>query len=147
MLGASFVSSLLYGVAVLIIACPLCPGSWQHNGPLWWGQIAVPRWGFSSKMEQFYRKSKKFKLLSLIRLGLLTEGKPVVTDIIGDEVEVCLDWQPPRKKLPNTHWLRPLGQARVKLDLEIQTGRYQALHGKGVSGQIKLGKQVLLWKC
>ena len=39
-------------------------------------------------MEQFYRKSRKSKLSSLIRPGPWTEGKPVVTDIIGDEGEV-----------------------------------------------------------
>ncbi len=43
--------------------------------------------GILLKMAQFYRKSKKVQTVVLIRQNL-TEGKPVVTDAIGDEGEV-----------------------------------------------------------
>ena len=42
----------------------------QHQQPLWWGQVEVPRWEFSSKMEQFYRKSRKSNYCFLIRQEL-----------------------------------------------------------------------------
>ena len=67
----------------------------------------------------------------------------MVTDIIGDEVEVL--GLAASLEEASQH---PLAEAVVKqaseAGLEIQTvENFQALHGKGVSGQIN-GKQVLL---
>ncbi|KXT83164.1 Lead, cadmium, zinc and mercury transporting ATPase / Copper-translocating P-type ATPase [Streptococcus oralis] len=73
----------------------------------------------------------------------MTEGKPVVTDIIGDETEVLV--LAASLEEASQH---PLAQAIVKraseAGLKLQpVENFQALHGKGVSGQIN-GKQVLL---
>ena len=142
LLGASFVSSLLYGVAVLIIACPCALGLATPTA-LMVGTGRSAKMGVLLKNGTVLQEIQKVKTLVFDKTGTLTEGKPVVTDIIGDEVEVL--GLAASLEEASQH---PLAEAIVKraseAGLEIQTvENFQALHGKGVSGQIA-GKQVLL---
>ena len=142
LLGASFVASLLYGVAVLIIACPCALGLATPTA-LMVGTGRSAKMGVLLKNGMVLQEIQKVKTLVFDKTGTLTEGKPVVTDIIGGEVEVL--GLAASLEEASQH---PLAQAIVKraseAGLEIQTvENFQALHGKGVSGQIN-GKQVLL---
>ena len=141
-LGASFVTSLLYGVAVLIIACPCALGLATPTA-LMVGTGRSAKMGVLLKNGTVLQEIQKVQTLVFDKTGTLTEGKPVVTDIIGDEVEVL--GLAASLEEASQH---PLAEAIVKraseAGLEIQTvENFQALHGKGVSGQIA-GKQVLL---
>ena len=142
LLGASFVTSLLYGVAVLIIACPCALGLATPTA-LMVGTGRSAKMGVLLKNGTVLQEIQKVKTLVFDKTGTLTEGKPVVTDIIGDEVEVL--GLAASLEEASQH---PLAEAVVKraseAGLELQTvENFQALHGKGVSGQIN-GKQVLL---
>ncbi|BAV80236.1 putative copper-transporting ATPase PacS [Streptococcus sp. NPS 308] len=142
LLEASFVTSLLYGVAVLIIACPCALGLATPTA-LMVGTGRSAKMGVLLKNGTVLQEIQKVKTLVFDKTGTLTEGKPVVTDIIGDEVEV-LGLAASLEEVSQ----HPLAEAIVKrateTGLEIQTvENFQALHGKGVSGQIA-GKQVLL---
>ncbi|RSI63750.1 heavy metal translocating P-type ATPase [Streptococcus oralis] len=142
LLGASFVASLLYGVAVLIIACPCALGLATPTA-LMVGTGRSAKMGVLLKNGMVLQEIQKVQILVFDKTGTLTEGKPVVTDIIGDEVEVL--GLAASLEEASQH---PLAEAIVKrateAGLEIQTvENFQALHGKGVSGQIN-GKQVLL---
>ncbi len=142
LLEASFVTSLLYGVAVLIIACPCALGLATPTA-LMVGTGRSAKMGVLLKNGTVLQEIQKVKTLVFDKTGTLTEGKPVVTDIIGDEVEVL--GLAASLEEASQH---PLAEAIVKraseTGLEIQTvENFQALHGKGVSGQIN-GKQVLL---
>ena len=142
LLGASFVSSLLYGVAVLIIACPCALGLATPTA-LMVGTGRSAKMGVLLKNGTVLQEIQKVQTIVFDKTGTLTEGKPVVTDIIGDEVEVL--GLAASLEEASQH---PLAEAIVKraseAGLEIQTvENFQALHGKGVSGQIA-GKQVLL---
>ena len=142
LLGASFVTSLLYGVAVLIIACPCALGLATPTA-LMVGTGRSAKMGVLLKNGTVLQEIQKVQTLVFDKTGTLTEGKPVVTDIIGDETEVL--GLAASLEEASQH---PLAQAIVKraseAGLEIQTvENFQALHGKGVSGQIN-GKQVLL---
>ena len=142
LLGASFVTSLLYGVAVLIIACPCALGLATPTA-LMVGTGRSAKMGVLLKNGMVLQEIQKVQILVFDKTGTLTEGKPVVTDIIGDEVEVL--GLAASLEEASQH---PLAEAIVKrateAGLEIQTvENFQALHGKGVSGQIN-GKQVLL---
>lgn len=142
LLGASFVTSLLYGVAVLIIACPCALGLATPTA-LMVGTGRSAKMGVLLKNGTVLQEIQKVQTIVFDKTGTLTEGKPVVTDIIGDEVEVL--GLAASLEEASQH---PLAQAIVKraseAGLKLQpVENFQALHGKGVSGQIN-GKQVLL---
>ncbi|WP_308688439.1 heavy metal translocating P-type ATPase [uncultured Streptococcus sp.] len=142
LLEASFVTSLLYGVAVLIIACPCALGLATPTA-LMVGTGRSAKMGVLLKNGTVLQEIQKVKTLVFDKTGTLTEGKPVVTDIIGDETEVL--GLAASLEEASQH---PLAQAIVnrasEVGLEIHTvENFQALHGKGVSGQIN-GKLVLL---
>ena len=142
LLEASFVTSLLYGVAVLIIACPCALGLATPTA-LMVGTGRSAKMGVLLKNGTVLQEIQKVQTLVFDKTGTLTEGKPVVTDIIGDETEVL--GLAASLEEASQH---PLAQAIVKrateAGLELHTvENFQALHGKGVSGQIN-GKQVLL---
>lgn len=142
LLEASFISSLLYGVAVLIIACPCALGLATPTA-LMVGTGRSAKMGVLLKNGTVLQEIQKVQTLVFDKTGTLTEGKPVVTDIIGDEVEVL--GLAASLEEASQH---PLAQAIVKrtseAELELHAvENFQALHGKGVSGQIH-GKLVLL---
>ena len=142
LLEASFVTSLLYGVAVLIIACPCALGLATPTA-LMVGTGRSAKMGVLLKNGTVLQEIQKVQTLVFDKTGTLTEGKPVVTDVIGDEIEVL--GLAASLEEASQH---PLAQAIVKratqAGLELHTvENFQALHGKGVSGQIN-GKQVLL---
>lgn len=141
-LGESFVTSLLYGVAVLIIACPCALGLATPTA-LMVGTGRSAKMGILLKNGTVLQEIQKVQTIVFDKTGTLTEGKPVVTDVIGDEGEV-LSLAASLEDVSQ----HPLAQAIVNRASELGTSLYpvenfQALHGKGVTGIIN-GKQVLL---
>ena len=141
-LGESFVTSLLYGVAVLIIACPCALGLATPTA-LMVGTGRSAKMGILLKNGTVLQEIQKVQTIVFDKTGTLTEGKPVVTDVIGDEKEV-LSLAASLEDVSQ----HPLAQAVVNRASELGISLYpvenfQALHGKGVTGIIN-GKQVLL---
>ena len=141
-LGESFVTSLLYGVAVLIIACPCALGLATPTA-LMVGTGRSAKMGVLLKNGTVLQEIQKVQTVVFDKTGTLTEGKPVVTDVIGDEREVLS--LAASLEDASQH---PLAQAVVNRASELGISLYpvenfQALHGKGVTGIIN-GKQVLL---
>ena len=141
-LGASFVSSLLYAVAVLIIACPCALGLATPTA-LMVGTGRSAKMGVLLKNGTVLQEIQKVQTVVFDKTGTLTEGKPVVTDVVGDEGEVISL----AASLEDVSQ-HPLAQAIVNRASELGISLYpvenfQALHGKGVTGIIN-GKQVLL---
>lgn len=142
LLGDSFVTSLLYGVAVLIIACPCALGLATPTA-LMVGTGRSAKIGILLKNGTVLQEIQKVQTIVFDKTGTLTEGKPVVTDVIGDEREV-LSLAASLEDVSQ----HPLAQAIVNRASELGISLYpvenfQALHGKGVTGTIN-GKQVLL---
>ncbi|QQC00713.1 heavy metal translocating P-type ATPase [Streptococcus oralis] len=141
-LGESFVTSLLYGVAVLIIACPCALGLATPTA-LMVGTGRSAKMGILLKNGTVLQEIQKVQTVVFDKTGTLTEGKPVVTDVIGDEGEV-LSLAASLEDVSQ----HPLAQAIVNRASELGISLYpvenfQALHGKGVTGIIN-GKQVSL---
>ena len=142
LLGDSFVTSLLYGVAVLIIACPCALGLATPTA-LMVGTGRSAKMGILLKNGTVLQEIQKVQTVVFDKTGTLTEGKPVVTDVIGDEREV-LSLAASLEDVSQ----HSLAQAIVNRASELGISLYpvenfQALHGKGVTGIIN-GKQVLL---
>lgn len=142
LLGESFVTSLLYGVAVLIIACPCALGLATPTA-LMVGTGRSAKMGVLLKNGTVLQEIQKVQTVVFDKTGTLTEGMPVVTDVIGDEGEVLS--LAASLEDASQH---PLAQAVVNRASELGISLYpvenfQALHGKGVTGIIN-GKQVLL---
>ena len=142
LLGDSFVTSLLYGVAVLIIACPCALGLATPTA-LMVGTGRSAKMGVLLKNGTVLQEIQKVQTVVFDKTGTLTEGKPVVTDVVGDEGEVISL----AASLEDVSQ-HPLAQAIVNRASELGISLYpvenfQALHGKGVTGIIN-GKQVLL---
>ena len=142
LLGDSFVTSLLYGVAVLIIACPCALGLATPTA-LMVGTGRSAKMGILLKNGTVLQEIQKVQTVVFDKTGTLTEGKPVVTDVVGDEGEV-LSLAASLEDVSQ----HPLAQAVVNRASELGISLYpvenfQALHGKGVTGDIN-GKQVLL---
>ena len=141
-LGESFVTSLLYCVAVLIIACPCALGLATPTA-LMVGTGRSAKMGILLKNGTVLQEIQKVQTVVFDKTGTLTEGKPVVTDVIGDEREV-LSLAASLEDVSQ----HPLAQAIVNRASELGISLYpvenfQALHGKGVTGIIN-SKQVLL---
>lgn len=141
-LGESFVTSLLYGVAVLIIACPCALGLATPTA-LMVGTGRSAKMGILLKNGTVLQEIQKVQTVVFDKTGTLTEGKPVVTDVIGDEGEV-LSLAASLEDVSQ----HPLAQAIVNRASELGISlhpveNFQALHGKGVTGIIN-DKQVLL---
>lgn len=143
--GAGFVKALLTAVAVLVIACPCALGLATPTA-IMVGSGKGAQNGVLIKSGEALEKAGKVTALILDKTGTLTEGKPVVTDLIFNETS----------EEEKNHVLRgvysleslsehPLAEAIVNFIKQsfpeikkAEVLQFEAVVGSGVKG--KLGK-------
>lgn len=141
-LGASFVEALLFAISVLVIACPCALGLATPTA-LMVGTARAANMGVLIKNGEALQEASDIDTIVFDKTGTITNGKPVVTDVIGPRKEIL---QLAASLEDSSE--HPLAQAVVaaakadKLDL-IAAKNFKAIEGKGVSGSIN-GQEILI---
>ncbi len=145
-LGGSFTLALINAVAVLVIACPCALGLATPTA-IMVGTGQGARNGILVKNAAALERAEKIKTLVVDKTGTLTEGKPVVTDLLpaGAATALRLLRLAATLEQGSQHPLAQaiLAQAR-KQGLELPAlGSFSSLPGKGVTGEVE-GKSCIL---
>lgn len=135
LLGASFTQAMLFGVSVIVIACPCALGLATPTA-LMVGMGRSARSGVLIKNGEILEKATKLQQIAFDKTGTLTKGKPELTDLIGDRSKVLAVAAAVEQKV--TH---PLAQAVVaaaqKENIAIPAAdNSQVLAGKGTRAKI-----------
>ena len=139
LIGGNFTTGMINAVAVLVIACPCALGLATPTA-IMVGSGSGARNGILIRNAAALETAGKLNTLVVDKTGTLTEGKPVVTDVLA------------LKGASETHVLamaaaleqgsrHPLAQAVVAharaRDIELKTvTEFQSVAGKGVQGRI-----------
>lgn len=88
-LGASAITALLYAIAVIVIACPCALGLATPTA-LMVGTGRSAKMGVLIKNGEVLELVDQLKTIVLDKTGTITEGKPVVTDVVGEDSGLVL---------------------------------------------------------
>lgn len=83
-LDASAITALLYAIAVIVIACPCALGLATPTA-LMVGTGRSAKMGVLIKNGEVLELVDQLKTIVLDKTGTITEGKPVVTDVVGED--------------------------------------------------------------
>lgn len=134
-LGAAFTTALLFSVAVLIIACPCALGLATPTA-LMVGTGRGAKHGILIKSGEVLEAANDIQYVVFDKTGTITAGKPVVTDVVGDEDKVLA--VAAALEASSEH---PLATAilekakRQAIDITPVTN-FEAIEGKGVKAMV-----------
>jgi len=128
-LGSGVGFALIAAVAVLVIACPCALGLATPTA-IMVGTGKGARHGILIKSGDALETAHKLKFVVFDKTGTITKGKPVVTDIVGDVIEIAASIE------QNSE--HPLAEAIVaKASGKLKDVKdFKALVGHGVQGTI-----------
>jgi Cu+-exporting ATPase len=134
-LGADYVTALMYAVAVVVIACPCALGLATPTA-LMVGTGRGAKLGILIKNGEVLEAANDIQTIVFDKTGTITVGKPVVTDIVGDEKSVLA--LASTLEQPSEHPLAVAILDKAKeLDITIGTAtKFQAIEGKGVTAVV-----------
>lgn len=138
-LGSTAVNAMLFAVAVVVIACPCALGLATPTA-LMVGTSRAAKMGVLIKDGQALEEINDIKTVAFDKTGTITVGKPVVTDVIGDEkqvLEVATSLEASSE--------HPLAKAIIdrsqEKKIDPQTVKdFKAVQGQGVVAQIDANK-------
>ncbi len=152
--GAPFVSALMAGVAVLVIACPCALGLATPTAILV-GSGRAAKNGILFRNGEAMEIAAKIKVMAFDKTGTLTLGEPAVTEITNYELRIT-NWLQLVASLENKsehplaqaivryfksgEWIP--GQARNDSKELVEPEKFQAEVGGGVSG-IVAGQKII----
>lgn len=135
LLGASAVDAMLYGVSVLIIACPCALGLATPTA-LMVGTGRSAKMGVLIKNGTVLQEIQHITTVVFDKTGTITVGKPLVTDVVGDSSLVLATAASLEESSEH-----PLAQAILQAAVERNLSwtpvqEFRAVEGKGVEGLV-----------
>lgn len=135
LLGVSAVDALLYGVAVLIIACPCALGLATPTA-LMVGTGRSAKMGVLIKNGTVLQEIQKLQTVVFDKTGTITVGKPLVTDVVGDVATVLALAASLEDQSEHPLAKAVLNRAKEEGTVLKPVENFLAVEGKGVQGQI-----------
>lgn len=134
-LGATLVQAMLFAVAVIVIACPCALGLATPTA-LMVGTGRAAKMGVLIKDGQALEEINDVKTVVFDKTGTITVGKPIVTDIIGDQDQVLRVAASLEASSEHPLAKAVMNAAKEKM-VEPQTvADFTAVEGKGVQAVI-----------
>lgn len=132
-LGSSAIKAMLYGVAVLIIACPCALGLATPTA-LMVGTGRSAKMGVLIKNGSVLQEVQKLNTVVFDKTGTITVGQPRVTDVVGDKEQVLS-----LAAALESNSEHPLAQAILDYVKEqninfSKVSEFEAVEGMGVKG-------------
>lgn len=140
--GATAVQAMLYAVAVIVIACPCALGLATPTA-IMVGTGRAARLGVLIKNGEILEAVDQVQTVVMDKTGTITQGQPVVTEIIGNQSEILR--LAASLEASSEHPLANAILAKAKAE-KIQPQNvtdFQVLEGQGITGKIG-GQEVYL---
>ncbi len=132
---ASVTSALMYAVAVLIIACPCALGLATPTA-LMVGTGRGAKMGILIKSGEVLESANDIQTVIFDKTGTITAGKPMVTDIIGDEKKVLEVAAALEQSSEHSLALAIMDKAKEASIKHPDVSGFTAVEGKGVHGKV-----------
>ena len=133
--GASVANSLIFAVSVVVIACPCALGLATPTA-LMVGTGRSAKMGILIKNGEVLEAVNDVKTVVFDKTGTITNGKPIVTDVIGNRAIVLATAA--ALEATSEHPLATAVTAQAKADaLEVpEVSDFKAVEGKGVTASV-----------
>ena len=137
--GAAWMDWIYKALVLLVIACP-CALVISTPVTVVSGLAAAARRGILIKGGAYLEQGRQLKALAFDKTGTITQGKPVVTDVVAlgtqerDALQLAASLATrsdhPVSGAVTAHWKEELGQGLAEVD------DFEAITGRGVKGRI-----------
>ncbi len=133
--GASVANSLIFAVSVVVIACPCALGLATPTA-LMVGTGRSAKMGILIKNGEVLEAVNDVKTVVFDKTGTITNGKPIVTDVIGDRATVLATAAALEATSEHPLATAVLAQAKAD-DLKVsEVSDFKAVEGKGVTALV-----------
>ncbi|WP_083488943.1 copper-translocating P-type ATPase [Companilactobacillus kimchiensis] len=130
-LGATLANALIFAVSVVVIACPCALGLATPTA-LMVGTGRGAKMGILIKNGEVLEEVSDVKTVVFDKTGTITNGKPEVTDIIGDEQQILAIAAGLEESSEHPLATAILDRAKELKITPATTNNFQAIEGKGV---------------
>ena len=140
LLGASMAISLIFAVSVLVIACPCALGLATPTA-LMVGTGRSAKLGILIKNGEVLEAVNDVKTIVFDKTGTITVGKPVVTDIVGDQEATLKIAAALEQSSEHPLAVAILNRAKeMALENHFEITDFAAVEGKGVTAKLDNGQ-------
>ena len=129
--GATFVQALLFAVSVIVIACPCALGLATPTA-LMVGTARSAKMGVLIKNGEVLQEVSNIDTVVFDKTGTITVGKPVVTDIVGDDKKVLTIAASLEESSEHPLASAILQKAKNKEISPVKVDKFEVIEGKGV---------------